>query len=97
MTSTILIAATTLTSLFSDSFEFVRVSTMGSYRAAYCIVRVLGPNHATLVEVRTDRYGRVRFDLPVGTYDAEATEGKRTFRFRITIAGSNTVKRIELK
>ncbi len=97
MTNAILIAATALSMRVGDSFELVRVSGMGSYRAAYSVVRVLGPNRATLVEVRADRYGRVKLELPRGTYDAEATEGKRTFRFKITIAGSNTVQRIELR
>ena len=86
MTSPLLIAAATaLTLLLSESFELVRVSTFGSYKVAYSTVRVLDAKKATIVETRTDRYGRVKFDLPAGTYNAEATDGKRIFRFTITI------------
>ena len=92
-----LILATTLTLLLGDAFELVRVSQMGSYKVAYSLVRVLGANKSTLAEARTDQFGRVKFDLPAGTYDAEAVDGKTTYRFRITIPSSDRLTRIELK
>jgi len=96
MTSLILIAATALT-LLGDAFELVRVSQMGSYKVAYSLVRVLGANKDTLAEARTDQYGRVQFELPPGTYSAEAVDGKTTYRFSLTLTGEKTLKRIELK
>ena len=92
-----LILATVLTLLLGDAFELVRVSQMGSYKVAYSLVRVLGANKSTLAEARTDQFGRVKFDLPAGTYDAEAVDGKTTYRFQITIPASDKLTRIELK
>ena len=97
MTNLILIAAATLTLLLGDAFELVRVSQLGSYKVAYSLVRVLGANKDTLAESRTDQYGRVRFELPPGTYSAEAVDGKTTYRFNLTLTGEKTLKRIELK
>lgn len=97
MIGTKLILATALTLLLGDAFELVRVSQMGSYKVAYSLVRVLGTNKATLAEARTDQYGRVKFDLPAGTYDAEAVDGRTTYRFQITIPSSGRLTRIELK
>ena len=97
MTGPMLILAATLTLLLGDSFELVRVSQMGSYKVAYSLVRVLGANKDTLAESRTDQYGRVKLELPPGTYAAEAVDGKHTYRFQITIRGSSRLTRIELK
>ena len=97
MPNELLISSATVSLMRGDAFELVRVSPAGSYRVAYAHVRVLGRKQKPLVEARTDRYGRIAFDLPAGTYDAEAKDGKRTFRFQITIAGSKGVARIELK
>ena len=97
MTSPMLLLATALTLLLGDAFEIVRVSPMGSYKVAYSVVRVLGANKDTLAEARTDQYGRVRIELPPGTYSAEAVDGKTTYRFNLTLTGEKTLKRIELK
>jgi hypothetical protein len=70
---------------------------VGSYKVAYSLVRILGANCDTLVEARTDRYGRIKLELPKGTYAAEVVDGKRTFRFKITFSGGNGLTRIELK
>ena len=83
--------------MLGDAFELVRVSQMGSYKVAYSLVRVLGANKSTIAEARTDQYGRVKFELPAGTYDAEAVDGKTTYRFQITIPSANRLQRIELK
>ena len=97
MANLFLIATTTLTLLLGDAFELVRVSQMGSYKIAYSLVRVLGANKDTLAEARTDKYGRVRIELPPGTYSAEAVDGKNIYRFNLTLTGEKTLKRIELK
>ena len=97
MPNALLFAFATATRMLGEAFELVRVSSAGSYRVAYAHVRVLGRNQRPLIEARTDRYGRITFDLPAGTYDAEAKDGKSTFPFRITITGSKRVTRIELK
>jgi len=97
MPNVLLMASATANLLFGDAFELVRVSPAGSYRVAYAHVRVLGRKQKPLIEARTDRYGRITFDLPSGTYDAEAKDGKLTYRFKITITGSQGVTRIELK
>ena len=97
MASLILFAATALTLVIGDAFELVRVSQMGSYKVAYSLVRVLGANKDTLAESRTDQYGRVKFELPPGTYAAEAVDGKTTYHFNLTLTGEKTLKRIELK
>jgi hypothetical protein len=92
-----LLLATALTLLLGDAFELVRVSQAGSYKVAYSLVRVLGANRDTLAEARTDQYGRVRIELPPGTYPAEAVDGRTTYRFNLTITGGKALKRIELK
>ena len=97
MTSPMLLLATALTLLLGDAFELVRVSQAGSYKVAYSLVRVLGANKDTLAEARTDQYGRVRIELPPGTYPAEAVDGRTTYRFNLTITGEKTLKRIELR
>jgi hypothetical protein len=97
MGSTFLIAATSLTLMLGDYYELVRISPLGSYRVAYSHVRVLGPKGRMVAEAKTDRYGRIKFELPAGTYDAEVKDGNNTYRFKLTVSGSRTVTRIELK
>lgn len=97
MPNALLFAFATASLPHRGAFELVRVSEAGSYRVAYSVVRVLGRDQRPLMEARTDRFGRFTFDLPAGTYDAEARDGNRTFRFRIAITGSQRVTRIELK
>jgi hypothetical protein len=72
MPNALLFAFATANRMPGEAFELVRVSSAGSYRVAYAHVRVLGRNQRPLIEARTDRYGRITFDLPAGTYDAEA-------------------------
>ena len=97
MKTALLILASSLTLLLGDSFELVRVGQMGSYKVAHSVVRVLNANKATIAESRTDQYGRVKFDLPNGTYDAEVVDGRTKYKFQITIPATDRLTRIELK
>ena len=97
MGSSFLIVATSLMLMLGDYFELIRVSPLGSYRVAYSVVRVLNARRATIAEARTDRYGRIKFELPAGTYDAELRDGNRTFQFKLTVSGAKSVTRIEVK
>ena len=97
MPNVLFVAFATVSLLVSDAFELVRVSQAGDYKVAYSLVRVLGKDRKLLVETRTDRYGRITLDLPPGTYQAVTFDGKRTFHFKLTIDGSKTITRIELK
>ena len=97
MASLILIAATALQLLMGGAFELVRVSPLGSYKLAHSVVRVIGSDRSTVAESRTDQFGRVKFEPPAGTYDAEAVDGKKTYRFQITIPSVDKLTRIQVK
>lgn len=97
MGSSYFIAATSLTLMLGDYFELIRVSPLGSYRVAYSHVRVLSSKGRTVAEARTDRYGRIKFELPAGTYDAELKDGNNVFQFKLTVSGAKSVTRIEVR
>lgn len=66
------------------------------FYAAYAPVRVVRSDGTTLLEGRTDRYGRIRISLPRGSYGVVARYRDRDWRVTLRIDGSTTLKRVPL-
>ena len=78
----------------ADVFQFKIRFGEGLSDLSYAVVRV--PKDPDF-RGRTDKLGRIKLDLPRGTYDVRLTQDQKEYKATVTINGAKAVKAVVAK
>ena len=83
--------------LLCDPLQIVLKHGPEVFYVAYSSVRIVDAHGNALFEGVTDKYGRVRIDLPSGVYRAEVSYRDKIWAFEITLDGAQQLRTVDLQ
>jgi len=83
-------------SIGRDPFQLVQRSGAETFYVGYSPVTVLDSNGHTVFQGSTDKYGRIRIDLPKGSYRADVMYRDQRWTLTLKVDGSQQLKTLTL-
>lgn len=80
-----------------DPFQLVQHSGAETFYVGYSPVTVLDAQGHTVLQGSTDKYGRIRIDVPKGRYRAEVMYRDQRWTLAVTVDGSQQLKTLTLQ